>query len=460
MFRLSHHFASLSPTDCPRLPFDILAIIVEFLADDKKTLLTICKVCSYLVAPAQRQLFRQLRVAAPPKRFETFLDFLVTKPDIRNFVRELALVGSNVDEQGRKVSADQRALLASSLLNELVKMTPNLRALSLVGVTLKATKMQFPIGNVNLDYLALIHPVLYHDSFQDYASTLVPFMSVGTLRIEQSSLPESHLPGNHASLTDDHFHIPLLFGAQTIELDIPDPIALAQILSVLTFTWSVRDLKPEGPQLRSLDISCYDTRALSQFTREGCATLEHFRFDLSRWLDIDTRDGLVSEVQSPTFNLSTLLAIHMQHAHIDHVQTTDIGEELGLEWSCPKLQSITLLVASNQIMKAPEETFRGIASILRHIPSSAHKLALEIDLGHCASSALVSLAEPQIEMRWHSLRELVELARITTVDFEFRRAAGGEPVDQALKQMVALKLIDALAPAGAFLGFRYEDYIV
>ena len=131
------------------IPNDIVECVLDFLHDDKSSLLASSVVSKSWIVPCQTHLFNSLRIVGAPDNFESFLRFCSKNDRISRLIRLISV-------EGVATGIDTFSLHISSI-TEFLEVLPNLQGLVLCGLKVLSDEDR---------------PTIFHDQFSLRSFTL------------------------------------------------------------------------------------------------------------------------------------------------------------------------------------------------------------------------------------------------------------------------------------------------
>ena len=131
------------------IPHDIVECVLDFLHDDKSSLLASSVVSKSWIVPCQTHLFNSLRIVGAPDNFESFLRFCSKNDRISRLIRLISV-------EGVATGIDTFSLHISSI-TEFLEVLPNLQGLVLCGLKVLSDEDR---------------PTIFHDQFSLRSFTL------------------------------------------------------------------------------------------------------------------------------------------------------------------------------------------------------------------------------------------------------------------------------------------------
>lgn len=413
------------PEPWPRIPLELLGVVIYHLQDSFEDLKTMSLVHRSCVSPAQLLLFRSVKAVstAGASMFDWLeIDMRSWPPYLFHAVRNLTLAGT--PPSGNELlelipPKPKSGRIYTTLLQNILRRLPNLKKLTLCNITLRTNGRAPPDASqlVDLQELDLIDTDAYHDGMTDYHSILGLFGKVDTLRVMARPRDRRHpvvLPTLDAPNTP-LAPVPHRLAVTHLVLSTPDNDGdlLKMICGTRTMPQPAQDgnIASRGT-LNSLDVSGYDDFHLSHLLATGGHTLEHFRFDLSRWVWIRNK---WSGGARRTYN------------------SQGIERRLDLRKTCPGLASLTIALSTRQQRQYIRESIGCLRKIVSRAPASLRLLVVEVDLGipEHAQQTVDSLTEDgNAEWRawaageWRSFAEVVGRSGVAEVKFVWRCQAG------------------------------------
>lgn len=279
----SHQPTPARPTPArpPRIPCELIDIVIDHLYDDKETLAKCSTVSKYLLHSSWYHLFRTLCIQwdRENKEFDMFMAFLDTNPACVRYIQYLRLEGY----------WRTGPYMVSLILDKCTAI----RSLTLVSLAWDAhwtngyrgepTSVPWSIPTRSLDALVLTVGDLQRPVFQlsDILHILSPFRHIRSLRIEAAQI----IPGSLSSenVLNQTLEIESLF----VDARIESPCEKRLFQEILR-TGTLRSLRDVAVTVRG-DLSQYSTTL--QLLRDPSLSLNtvHFDFRPSMQRNLGTR---------------------------------------------------------------------------------------------------------------------------------------------------------------------------